>query len=51
MNDHAETRPPFFVRHPWLFVCFAFGLLCTAWSTLIFVAMKHAPQVIDIPSK
>ena len=38
---------PFFVRHPWLFVVFAFGLLLGGWSTLIVVAVKSAPQRIE----
>jgi hypothetical protein len=47
----TEARPGFFVRHPWLFVCFAFALLCSAWSALIFVAVKQAPQVIETSAK
>ena len=50
MNSSAEPRPPFVVRHPWLFVCFAFALLVGAWSTLIYVAHKHAPQSIETRS-
>jgi len=49
MNS-VETRPPFFVRHPWLFVVFAFALLLGAWSTLITIALKHAPQRIEVSS-
>jgi hypothetical protein len=48
MNSALETRPGFFVRHPWLFVVFAFLLLLGAWSTLITVALKHAPQRIVV---
>jgi hypothetical protein len=47
----AEPRPGFFVRHPWLFVFFAFALLCGAWSTLIVVAIKEAPQVIEASAR
>ena len=44
----VENPPGFFVRHPWLFVVFAFLLLITAWSALITVAVKHAPQTIEV---
>jgi hypothetical protein len=50
MNS-TDCRPAFFVRHPWLFVVFAFLLLITAWSTLIMVAMKHSPQTIEATAK
>lgn len=50
MNS-VETRPAFFVRHPWLFVLFAFLLLLGAWSTLITVALKHAPQRIEVSAQ
>jgi len=43
----TEPRPGFLVRHPWLFVFFAFALLCGAWTALIFVAVKQAPQAIE----
>jgi len=46
-----SERPAFFVRHPWIFVCFAFLLLITAWSTLIVVAMKNAPQQIEVNAR
>ena len=49
MNS-VETPPPFLVRHPWLFVLFAFLLLLGAWSTLITIALKHAPQRIEVSS-
>jgi hypothetical protein len=51
MKATDEPRPGFFVRHPWLFVFLAFALLCTAWSALIFVAVKQAPQVIENTAK
>ena len=44
----AEERPSFLVRHPWLFVVLAFGLLLGAWSALITIAAKHAPQQVEI---
>jgi hypothetical protein len=49
MNS-VEASPSFLVRHPWLFVLFAFLLLLGAWSTLITIALKHAPQRIEFSS-
>jgi hypothetical protein len=45
---NQEPRPGFFVRHPWIFVVLAFALLIGAWTALITVASKHAPQVIEV---
>ncbi len=33
---------------PWLYVTGAFLLLITAWSSLIFIAVKHAPQSVPL---
>ena len=33
---------------PWLYVTAAFLLLAAAWTSLIFVAVKHAPEKIEI---
>jgi hypothetical protein len=33
---------------PWLYVTAAFLLLIAAWSSLIFIAMKHSPERIVI---
>ena len=33
---------------PWLFVIGAFALLLAAWTSLIFIAVKHSPQQIEI---
>ncbi len=33
---------------PWLFVILAFLLLIAAWSSLIFVAHRFAPEPITI---
>ncbi|HRQ89607.1 MAG TPA: hypothetical protein PLA50_12465 [Bacteroidia bacterium] len=42
------TQPkPFLSRHPWLWVVVAFLLLIVAWSTLITLAVRHAPDEID----
>jgi hypothetical protein len=38
----------FLASHPWLYVLFAFLLLIGAWSTLITIAAKHSPQVIEV---
>jgi hypothetical protein len=46
---NQAPRPGFLARHPWLFVVLAFALLIGAWTTLITVATKHAPQVIEVP--
>ena len=47
----VESSPGFLVRHPWVFVVFAFLLLIAAWSTLIAVAVKHAPQQVEVSAK
>lgn len=33
---------------PWLFVIFAFLLLIAAWSSLIWIASSHSPEVIPV---
>jgi hypothetical protein len=33
---------------PWIFVICAFLLLIAAWSSLIFIAVKHAPEQIPL---
>lgn len=33
---------------PWLYVTGAFLLLITAWTSLIFVALKHAPKPVPL---
>jgi hypothetical protein len=33
---------------PWLFVTFAFLLLVAAWSSLIFIATRFAPEPITV---
>lgn len=45
---NPDPRPAFLVRHPWIFVVLAFALLLGAWGTLITIAGKHAPQVIEV---
>jgi hypothetical protein len=44
MRNLAE----FMSRHPWIYVLLAFVLLICAWSTLISIAAKHTPQVIEV---
>lgn len=46
----VEQSQGILVRHPWLFIFFAFLLLITAWSALITIAVKHAPQRIEASS-
>jgi hypothetical protein len=36
------------MSRPWLFVIGAFLLLIAAWSSLIFVASKFAPEPIAV---
>jgi hypothetical protein len=38
----------FATRNPWIYVVLAFALLIGAWSTLITIAAKHTPQVIEV---
>jgi len=33
---------------PWLYVTGAFLLLIAAWSSLIFIAVKHTPQSVSL---
>jgi len=44
----VESTLPLFVRHPWTLPAFAFLLLIGAWSALIVVAMKSAPQIVEV---
>lgn len=39
------------MKNPWLFVVSAFLLLIIAWSSLIFVAIKHSPERITISTR
>lgn len=36
---------------PWLYVVGAFFLVAAAWSSLIFIAVNHAPQKIEITTE
>lgn len=45
---HMKTITAFISRNPWLYVVFAFIVLLAAWSTLISVAVKYAPQQIEV---
>lgn len=47
----TTERPAFLIRHPWIFVFLAFLLLASAWGALITVAVKHAPQQIEVNTK
>jgi hypothetical protein len=43
-----KTIVAFVSRHPWLYVVLAFIVLLAAWSTLISVAVKYAPQQVEV---
>ena len=43
-----KTISEFVSRHPWIYVVLAFVVLLAAWSTLISVAVKYAPQQIEV---
>jgi hypothetical protein len=43
-----KTMSEFMSRNPWIYVVLAFVLLIGAWSTLISIAAKHSPQVIEV---
>ena len=51
MNPVENAPVGFWVRHPWLLVVLAVGLLITAWTALITVAVKHAPQQVEVKIK
>ncbi|WP_411827042.1 hypothetical protein [Luteolibacter sp. AS25] len=34
--------------YPWLYVTGAFLLLLAAWTSLIFVAVKHTPESVPV---
>jgi hypothetical protein len=36
------------MKHPWLFVIGAFLLLIAAWTSLLFVASRFSPQMVEI---
>ena len=46
----VEQPKGILARRPWLFVFLAFLLLITAWSALITIAVKHAPQKVEASS-
>ncbi len=35
-------------KHPWIYVVLAFLLLIGAWTALITIAVKHAPEKIEL---
>jgi len=43
--NHSD---PMIVKRPWLLIVFAFLLLIGAWSALITIAVKHAPERIEM---
>jgi len=36
------------MKSPWVFVVSAFLLLILAWSSLILIAVRHAPERITV---
>lgn len=49
--DTKTERPAFLIRHPWIFVVLAFALLISAWCALITLAVKHAPQQVELQAR
>ena len=47
-RTHSHPSPPTMKKHPWIFVVLAFLLLISAWSALITIAVKHAPEKIEV---
>ncbi len=43
-----KTIAEFVSRNPWIYVVLAFAVLIAAWSSLISVAVKFAPQQIEV---
>ena len=43
-----KTIVEFASRNPWIYIVLAFVILLGAWSTLISVAVKYAPQQIEV---
>jgi len=43
-----KTIAAFVSRNPWLYVVLAFAVLLSAWSALITVAVKVAPQQVEV---
>lgn len=35
-------------RHPWIFIVIAFLILIGAWAGLVTLAVKHAPEQIEV---
>ncbi|BCU78519.1 hypothetical protein [Luteolibacter sp. LG18] len=46
MNSNT-SRSSFIDRHPWWFVIAAFALLLGAWSSLIAVAVRNRPEMVE----
>ena len=43
-----KTIQAFISRNPWIYIVLAFVLLLAAWSTLITVAIKYSPQMVEV---
>lgn len=40
----------YLAERPWLFVVAAFVVLVSVWSFFISLAVRHAPQTVEIPA-
>lgn len=38
----------FLNRNPWIYVVLAFAILIGAWTTIITIAVKNSPEVIEV---
>jgi hypothetical protein len=43
-----KTLVAFLSRNLWIYVILAFAILIGAWFTIISIAIKHAPQEIEV---
>ncbi len=50
MKHVPMKSAPLIARHPWIFVVLAFLVLIGAWSTLITLAVRNAPPVVEVPA-
>jgi len=47
-TSDSSSTPPKRSKALWLWVIAAFVILITAWSTLIYIAQTHKPELIDV---
>jgi len=43
-----KKEPGFIGKRPWLLVIVAFGMMFSAWSVMIYMAVTHQPEVIPL---